>query len=332
MKALQIARQGDVSATTLSLVTRPVPKARPGFALVRIHFSGIQPSDKLNARGGFPKTTFPRIPGRDYSGEVVEVHASSGLDDDWVGKQVYGTSNSELGFTLDGPHAQFCLIPELVLVEKPAQLSPSQAAAIGVPFTTALRCLTRARAGPEDTVLVLGAGGAVGSAAVKMAKVMGCKSVLAASRKRQDAPDVLLPGPDASVALREQVLALTDGRGVDVVVDTIGSIALMGEALEQLAVRGRYVWIASPRDGSPTMLQFDVFQAYRKEIELIGCNSGLKSDKELKEELLALNSMFGTGQLEATVDDDIERVGLDDAIQKGYGARSSKKHVVIEMC
>ncbi|EFW98961.1 alcohol dehydrogenase [Grosmannia clavigera kw1407] len=330
MEALQITRHGDSVMPTLSLVTCPVPKVRPGFALVRIRFAGVQPSDRLNARGGFPKTTFPRTPGRDYSGEVVEVDKSSGLDT-WVGKHIYGTSNSELGFTVDGTHAEFCLIPESVLVEKPAQLSLSQAAAIGVPYTTALRCLTRARAGPEDTVLVLGASGAVGSAAVKIARVLGCKRVLVASRKRQDSPDVLLPGPDSSVALQEQIQALTQGRGVSVVVDTVGSIALMSEALEQLAVRGRYVWIAAPRDGSSAMLQFDIFQAYRKEAEFIGCNSGIKSNEELKEEMLTISSMFGTKQLKAPGDGDIERVSLKDSVKKGYGARGLKRHVVIKM-
>ncbi len=156
MKALQIARQQVASTPTLSIVNCPIPTVKLGHALVKIYFSAVQPSDKLNAKGGFPKTTLPRIPGRDYAGEVVAVDHSSSSMTGWLGKKVCGTSNSELGFTFDGPHAEFCLIPEAMLVEKPRSLSLSQAATIGVPFTTALRCLTRARAGPGD--IVLGAG------------------------------------------------------------------------------------------------------------------------------------------------------------------------------
>ncbi|KAJ9133683.1 alcohol dehydrogenase [Pleurostoma richardsiae] len=331
MQALQISRQANTSFPMLLLVTRPVPTSRPGFALVKVSFSAIQPSDKLNAKGGFSKSTFPRVPGRDYSGEVVDVAPSSPMLS-WIGKQVYGTSNSELGFTLDGPHAQFCLIPEAMLVEKPSTLSPCQAATVGVPFTTALRCLTRARTGPGDTVLVLGARGAVGSAAVQLAKALGCRSVLTASRLGEGGvPDVLLSSTGSTNTLPDQVSSLTGGKGVDIVVDTVGNIALMSLALEQLAVRGRYTWIATPRDGSSTMLEFDAFQAYRKEIELIGCNSALKQSVEEAEEVRFLNKLFESGKLEATNEVDIERVKLVEAIEKGYGSQRSKKHVVIEM-
>ncbi len=300
---------------------------RPGYALVKIHFSALQPSDKLNAKGGFPKTTFPRIPGRDYSGEVVEVDPSSGLEA-WIGKQVYGTSGSELGFTIDGPHAEFCLIPEEMLVEKPSSLSPCQAATIGVPFTAALRCLIRAQASAGDIVLVLGASGAVGSAAVKIAGALGGIKVLTASRRQEDAPSVLIGGP---ITLEEQISTLTDGKGVNVVIDTVGNIDLMHAAVEQLAVRGRYVWIASPRDGSSRILHLDTFQSYRKEIQLIGCNTALTAGDEVAEELRRLRDLFDSGKLEASGEADIQRIKFSDAIERGYSAAKLKKNVVFDM-
>ncbi|KAJ9253352.1 hypothetical protein DTO195F2_7115 [Paecilomyces variotii] len=71
MKAIYLTRPSANTPPDISLTTLPIPTPPPGHLLVRIHYSSIQPSDKLNAKGGFPKTTFPRIPGRDYAGVVV---------------------------------------------------------------------------------------------------------------------------------------------------------------------------------------------------------------------------------------------------------------------
>ncbi|KAH8651159.1 hypothetical protein BX600DRAFT_473173 [Xylariales sp. PMI_506] len=329
MKALQIDRPAADAPTTLSLVTSSVPTPRSGLALVKIQYAAIQPSDKLNAKGGFPKTVFPRTPGRDYSGTVVAVDASSDLGS-WVSKEIYGTGDSQLGFTLDGSHAQFTLLPEAMLVEKPASLSLVQAASLGVPFTTSLRCLRRARTTPSDTVLVLGGTGAVGSAAVQIAKAWGCR-VLSAARRKTDSPDVILPGPDAQETLEMQIASLTDGKGVDVVVDTVGNIGLMSDVIKQLAVRGRYTWIAAPRDGNSTVLPLDSFLAYRNEIELIGVNSVLRTPAEVAEELKELNALFDSGKLEAPAEAGIQKVGLTEAIEKGYNGAKSSKHVVIDL-
>ncbi|VUC25835.1 unnamed protein product [Clonostachys rosea] len=331
MRAIQINKLADSAETPkLSLITKPQPRAKPGFALVKVNFAAILPSDRLNAKGLFPYTSFPRTPGRDYSGVVVEVDSSSSFAS-WVGEEVYGTSDSELGFTLDGPHAEYCLIPEEMLAKKPTRLSRIQAATVGVPFTTARRCLQRGRVGKDETVLVLGFTGAVGSAAVQVAKAMGCKRVFRASRNPEDEPDVLLPGKVAAAGIQEQVLKLNDGRGVDVVVDTVGQISLMKAAFQALAVRGRYTWIAAPRDGSSAEFPLDIFQAYRKEAELIGCNTAIKSKADVAEEMKILAKWFNAGLLETSDEGDVELVDLDDAIEKGYERRGSKKHVIIRI-
>ncbi|CAH0045898.1 unnamed protein product [Clonostachys solani] len=329
MKAIQINKLAN-AAPKLSLITKPQPRAQPGFALVKVSFSAILPSDRLNAKGLFPYTSFPRTPGRDYSGVVVEVEPSSTYSG-WVGEEVYGTSDSELGFTLDGPHAEYCLIPEEMLAKKPTRLSRIQAATVGVPFTTARRCLQRGRVGKEDTVLVLGFTGTVGSAAAQVAKAMGCKRVFRASRNPEDEPDVLLPGKIAAASIQKQVYKLNDGKGVDVVVDTVGQISLMKAAVEALAVRGRYAWIAAPRDGSSPEFPLDIFQAYRKEIELIGCNTAIKSKADVAEEMETLAEWFNTGLLKTSDEEDVELVSLDEAIQTSYERRGLKKHTLIRM-
>lgn len=317
MKALRLTRVSAVPPA-IAVSSLPIPKLKPGHALVRIRYASIQPSDKLNAQGLFPFTKFPIIPGRDYSGTVVAIADESQQPKSWIGKDVYGTSGSGLGFQVDGTHGQYCLVPDAALVEKPASLSLLQAATVGVPFTTAQICLRRAQVKETDVVLVLGATGAVGSAAVQIARAMGCKRVLTAARRGDSNPDIVLASSNPAAVLEERLIALTDGRGVDVVVDTVGDLALMSVAVEQLAMKGRYSWITAPRGDVSKKLSFDVFQAYRKELTLLGCNSVAPSVEETAEYLRSMNEWIGQGLLEAQKESDFEVVKLDDAIDAGY--------------
>ncbi|PYI05188.1 alcohol dehydrogenase [Aspergillus sclerotiicarbonarius CBS 121057] len=331
MKALQLSKELETSLPTLSLTNLPIPNVPPGAALIKIQYSCINPSDRYNSLGGFPKTIFPRIPGRDYSGTVITLgQDSDAMQSHWVGKRVYGTGGAELGFKLDGPHAQYCLIPEKLIVEKPDSISPVQAATVGVPFTTALRCLTRSRAKPDDIVLVIGASGAVGSSAVQIARAMGCKRVLTASRNEIESPDILLDG-DIGAEMQSKIPSLTNGKGVDVVIDTVGNLDIMNAAIHALAIKGRYAWIAAPRGGASTTLNVDVFESYRKEIELVGCNSGLATVEETAEEMKTLTWLFERNLIHPRDESLINVVDLDDAIEKGYRAAPSEKQIVLKM-
>jgi NADPH2:quinone reductase len=321
MKALQMT-----TTQTLTLTTLPIPTPKPGQALIKVHYACIHPSDRLNAQGLFPKTTHPRIPGRDFAGEVIATNPVSAY---WVGKAVYGTSGASLGFNLDGPHAEYCLVPQAALVEKPATLSMAQAATVGVPFTTALVCLRRAMVSPSDIVLVLGSTGAVGSAAVQISRAMGCKRVVTAARRVEAEPDIVLSGGEPVKELVARIGVLTSGRGVDVVVDTVGDLGLMGAAVELLAQKGRYAWIAAPRGEASKMLAFDVFQAYRKEITLVGCNSVSLSIEDAAGLLRFLEGWFGGGLLRAQDEGSFRRVRLEDSIEEGY--KRSGEQVVIQM-
>jgi NADPH:quinone reductase-like Zn-dependent oxidoreductase len=330
MKALQITRS-TTSSPTLSLNTLPVPTLKPGHALVKINYACIHPSDRLNAQGLFPSTSFPRIPGRDFSGTVVDISESDtgSTSKSWIEKQVYGTSGSSLGFTSDGPHAQYCLIPHEALVEKPSSLSALQAATVGVPFTTALICLQRAQVSRNDVVLILGATGAVGSTAVQIAQAMGCERVLTAARRSESSPDILLSGENPAAELASRIAYLTDGQGVDVVVDTVGDVTLMGAAVEFLARKGRYAWIAAPRGDVSRNVSFDIFQAYRKEITLVGCNSVSPTIGDAAELLRSLGGWIEQGMLLAQDEGSFRKVKVEDSVDGGYGRAGEQ--VIIEM-
>ena len=322
MKALQLTQTSP--SPTLQLTNLSVPALQPGYALVQIYYSSIQPSDRLNALGGFPHTSFPIVPGRDYSGCVIDISGISESDVNWIGKNVYGSSGSRLGFTSDGTHAEYCLVPIKALVEKPKTLSHFEAATVGNVFTTALLCLRRAQTSPEDVVLVLGANGSVGAAAVQIARAMGCR-VFTAARREEFKPDILL-SPAKPAAALGQIFGLTAGKGVDVIIDPVGDLELMAAGLEQLADHGRYVWIAAPRDDASTMLNLDIFQAYRKSLSLLGFNSGTPSIEEMADPLRLLGEWFDSGLLKAQDEIGFEIVSLEDAIDLGYG--HGKKTVI----
>ncbi|KAJ6014538.1 hypothetical protein N7540_009129 [Penicillium herquei] len=318
MKSLQLTRVAANTPPSLTKATLSLPRLEPGHALVQIKYASIQPSDRMNAKGLFPYTTYPRVPGRDYSGIVIDIADDIGELRSWIGKSVYGTSGPTLGFSVDGTHAQYCSIPINALVEKPEPLSYIQAATVGVPFTTALLCLRRAQVNENDVVLVLGSSGAVGSAAVQMAKAMGAKQVLSAARNKNSNPDIVLAADDIASLLKDRVSDLTNGHGVDVVIDTVGDLALMSAALEQLALNGRYAWIAAPRGGVDTTIPLDIFQVYRKGISLLGCNSIIPSLQETADQLRLMSNWIDQGLLKAQNEADFAKVTLDDAIHGGY--------------
>jgi NADPH:quinone reductase-like Zn-dependent oxidoreductase len=313
MKALRLTSTSG-SKPSLSLSTLPKPSPPPGSVLVKIRAAGINPSDVINAKGGFPYTTFPRTPGRDYAGVVVEG------PEEFLGKEIYGTSGKVLSFTTDGTHAEYCVISCDGINLKPSSLSFVQAAAVGVPFTTAALTVRRAMIQSTDRVLILGASGAVGSAACQLARNKACQVLRAARRGSVDVN--LTTDPELST-----VKSLTEGKGVDVVIDTTGSPALMRAALRVLAPRGRLVYISAPKEGS-TDFTFDMKQLYREEKMIIGCNSLLQTLPEAAKELGGLTPGFEDGSLQAPNESDIETIRIEDAVNV-YQTKGNSKKIVI---
>jgi len=261
MKALQFDKTGDLSALRYVEVATPVPGADE--VLVEIKAAGLNPSDVKNVLGRFPYTTLPRIPGRDFAGIVVEGPQAL------VGQQVWGTGR-ELGFFADGSHAQFVKLPANGVALKPTHLSFAQAASLGVPYTTAWDALERSLVTAETRLLVIG-GGAVGSAALALAKVRGAQ-VLAAARRPEQVKELQDQGfqtlqLDKPDDLGAQVNAVFKG-GADVIFDTTGF--WLPASVAALATFGRIAIIAAPVDG---MVQLPALALYRKGGSVVGINS-----------------------------------------------------------
>ena len=294
MRALQFSVYG-APGTALDLVDLPVPPPADGEALVRVEAAAINPSDVKNVAGLMAAhTVLPRVPRRDFAGTVVAG------PDEWVGKSVWGTGG-DLGFTRDGTHAPYVLLPVDALVERPANLPATEAAAAGVGFVTAWTGLVdQAALTTGDTLLVVGAG-AVGIAAAQIARWKGAARVLATARSTEDAARRAgTPGVDGWIDLSprrppidEQVRAANGGKGVSVVLNTVGG-ALFAPGLAALAPGGRMIVIAA--SGDPHV-GFDLLDFYRRELRLFGVNTLTQTATDSARRLRAMADGFATGAL-----------------------------------
>ncbi|KAI9695982.1 MAG: Reticulon-4-interacting protein 1, mitochondrial [Bogoriella megaspora] len=303
MKALVSTPTSEPPACVLSVADRPMPILRPSNILIRVYASGINPSDAANGLRNLFRSSKPNIPGRDFAGVV---HESASPDRFPPGTEVFGTSGDALSFSQDGTAAEFVLVPEDAVVKKPRILSMPQAAAIGVPYTTALLAYDAAhlRKG-VDTVLVLGATGAVGRAAICLANAWGCKVVTASRRNTTDANILKDPG-------LQRVKEILGGLGPNIVIDAVGSSDLLSVAMRIMQPRGRYALFAAFKGGS-LEYKMNMLELYRDEKTICGVNSIAQSPRESGELIKRLAVMFEEKGLQPPSPSELVGVRLDEA-------------------
>jgi len=261
MRAIQFNQFGEPSQ--LHLVERPDLTADQSTAIVQVVAASVNPSDVKNVAGRMEQTTLPRIPGRDYSGFVVDGPA------DWVGKEVWGTGG-DVGFRRDGTHAEYISVPRASLVCKPQSLSHEQAGSAGVTFVTAWCAVSEyAALKAGETIAVIGSKGGVGRAAVQIAKHLGA-FVIGINRSRDDEAileDLVLDSSDPK--LPELLRSMNAGKGADVVLNAAGG-PMFEIGLTLLAHRGRQVEITSPTE---RRANFDLVDFYHNESRLFGLDT-----------------------------------------------------------
>jgi NADPH:quinone reductase-like Zn-dependent oxidoreductase len=293
MKALQFSRHG--TPDVLQYVDVATPEIDRGTALVRIHAASVNPSDVKNVAGAFAHTVLPRIPGRDFSG-VVE-HGPA----DWLGVEVWGTGG-DIGFAIDGTHAQYIKVPVDALARKPAAISHEQASAIGVNFVVAwVGAMSYAQLREGETIAVIGAGGGVGGAVTQIAKSRGCR-VVGINPKPLDPHSPAGRRIDHFVAFDEHTVThVRDieglGDGVDVVYDCVGGIAFE-MALGLAKRRGRVVEISAV---GRRRVEFDLIDFYHNETQLFGADSAKLGVAESAPLMRAITQGFDRGYFEAPV-------------------------------
>jgi NADPH:quinone reductase len=293
MQAILIERFGDPS----ELRQKEVPKPEPGEGevLVEVHAAAVNRSDVLNARGSFPFTTLPRIPGRDFAGVVVEGPR------ELVGAEVWGTGGGELGFIRDGSHARYLAVSRNAVAPKSDTLSLEEAAASGLAYVTAGSALVElGGVSAGETILVTGAAGGVGSAAVMIARWKGAR-VIGAIKDESERATAERAGVEVIVdtsqeGVTDAVLAATDGGGVDLVLDAVGG-PLFEPALNGLGEKGRMVVITTTP--GKQHVSFNLLDFYRKGLRLYGLMTSFLDSEESAAILRSLGPGFDEGALRA---------------------------------
>jgi NADPH2:quinone reductase len=228
MKAVRIHEYGGPEVLTYEDVATPSPG--PGQALVRIKAAAVNPVDVAVRGNAFPT---PRQPPKTLGSDGAGVVSAVGPDVAGVapGDEVFFTG---LGIGSEGSYAEYALIAAVQAVRKPANVSFEEAAGLGLAFSTAWYGLVRRAAlAAGETVLVQGAGGGVGSAAVQLAHARSAR-VLATVDSAADGERVRELGADATIDRNSadvpaEVKRLTDGKGVDVIIELVISANLAAD-------------------------------------------------------------------------------------------------------
>jgi NADPH:quinone reductase-like Zn-dependent oxidoreductase len=258
----------------------PPPRAADEL-LIELRAAAVNRSDVAAVLGRMPQAVWPRTPGRDWSGVVIEG------PDELLGREVFG-AGGDLGITRDGTHASHLVLHRDAAVAKPEALTLAEAGALGVPFVTALEGFHRTRM-PQagDVVVVMAANGMVGQAAAQIAALQGARVFGVVRRDEPFAHPhceirmINASSTDIAAVVREE----TDGHGADIVYNTVGS-PYFAAANRAMAHRGWQILIATLERSVP----FDIFTFYRGQHTFVGIDSlalDARASAVLLRELLA---------------------------------------------
>ena len=288
MRAMSLTAHGGPEA----LIYRtdiPVPVPGRSEVLIKVGAAGINNTDINTRIGWYSKgdgdaedaswggqaLSFPRIQGADICGEIVGV--GEGADSGLIGKKVLvepclREANGEtlpspwyIGSECDGGFADYVTVATRHAYPVETTLSDAELASFPCSYSTAENMLTRAKVTENDTLLITGASGGVGSAAIQLAKVRGARVIAVAGDSKQQS--VLDVGADQALVRGASLETALGENGVDVVVDLVGG-ADWPDLLTILRPFGRYAVsgaIAGP------IVELDLRTLYLKDQQLLGC-------------------------------------------------------------
>jgi len=292
MRAVVITGHGGNEVVELRECERPV--RQPGEVLVRLHAATLNQVDLYMRNSGAGIThRLPQIMGLDGAGIVEEVGAGEPVLSPGQrvvihpgvscgrcefcqrGEGVLCTTMQYLGEHRDGTFAQWISLPARNVFPMPPNLGFVQAAALGVNHLTAWRMLfTKAQIRSWETVLVFGIGGGVSLAAMQLAKAIGAR-VIVTSREDTKLARALAMGADHGINSRTEdvaktVMALTGGRGVDVVIENVGE-AVWSAAMKSLVRGGRLVTCGATTGDQPPA---DLRRIFIRQLQILGSTNG----------------------------------------------------------
>lgn len=296
MRAVLVKEFGAPEGLTVAEVPDLVPG--PGEVVIAVGAVSVNFPDILVVEGSYQNLPArPFSPGKEAAGRIVAV--GEGVSRLHVGQRVL--TLIEYG----GYAEQVCVPAELVMV-LPDVMSYVQAAAFGLVYSTAyFGLLRRGRLGAGETVLITGAGGGVGSAGVQLAKAYGARVIALAQdaakgelARAQGADVVLTATPET---LRDDLLAATDGNGVDVVLEMLGGDFLT-QIIRATAWEGRIVIVGFASGGQNPIKPGHILV---KSISIIGLQSSDYRDRDpalMRSTMAEMFALFEQGKLDAAVD------------------------------
>jgi NADPH:quinone reductase-like Zn-dependent oxidoreductase len=249
MKAIQFDRFGGPEVLTLADVPKPV--AGPGEVVVDIYAAGVNPADWKGRAGineNAKQTSFPHIPGRDFSGIISAV--GPGISDFKIGEAVFGV----VAANTESTYCEAVALPTAMIARKPANVSHVEMAAISLGALTALIALEdTAKLKFGETILIQGGAGGVGGIAVQIAHHIGAHVIATARGANHDYVKSL--GADEMIDYSRNDFTEI-GKKCDVVFDTVGG-AVQSKSALVLKPNGRLVFVARGENGftPPTGVQ-----------------------------------------------------------------------------
>jgi NADPH:quinone reductase len=319
-KALNVAaRAASPEEIRVELVEFGSNAPSPGNVTIEVRAAGINPSDAKAMLGLMPSAVFPRTPGRDFAGVVIDGPR------ELVGIEVWG-SGGDIGISRNGTHAERLILPAEAIRAKPRSLSMLEAGTIGVPFVTAYEGFRRTGFPTRgDAVAIFGGSGKVGQAAVQLAARSG--ALVFAVDRRASAPRGFASGAvryiDSSAEKPAEVIRdETAGKGARIAFNTVGS-PYFAEANAALAKRGYQIFISTVDRAVP----FDIFAFYRGMHTFVGIDSLAITAVECAATFEAMSPGFEDGTLKPFPVDDADTFPLEramDAYRKVLGGSPSR--------
>jgi NADPH:quinone reductase and related Zn-dependent oxidoreductases len=287
MKAIVVTEFGGPEV--LKQEDLPDPKPGPGEVLVRVRAAGVNPVETYIRSGKYPVLPAPPYtPGAEGAGEVVSL--GEGIAAGSVPERVF------LSGSLTGTYAEYTLCKPEQLHPLPSGASFAQGAAMGIAYATAWRALfIRGAVRPGETVLVHGASGGVGTAAVQLAHAAGLR-VLGTAGSEEGLRLVRGAGAEhvfhhGDAVYRQAILDVTDGRGVDCILEMLANVNL-GEDLKLLAPHGRVVVV-----GSRGTVEINPRDLMMREADIRGLIGGLATSEERRTTFEALGRDLAAGRI-----------------------------------
>ncbi len=282
-------KAGVIENVRLPVEAVSLARERDDQVIVAIAAAGVNPSDVKAVIGMMPYAVWPRTPGRDFAGVVIEGPASL------VGRKVFGTGG-DVGIRRDGTHASHIVLDAAAVTEAPANISLVEAAGIGVPFVTAWEGFRRTgMPSKNDVVLVLGANGKVGQAAIQIATMQGARTIGVVRRDEEyrgfaSGPVEILNA--AAVDIGQAVKDMTGGKGANIAFNTVGD-PYYPAAAKALALMGKQILIAAINK----VVEFDIFAFYRGRHTYYGVDTLAFTAVESAALMREMAPHFASGQL-----------------------------------